>query len=196
MSALRRSALAFLLLAPAAALAQEPAPPPAAQAPEQTRAERLDTLFAELRREGDAAKAEAIANRIQAEWDRSGSATLDLLMARAAQAVGRQDGAAALDMLDQTIVLDPSYAEAWNRRATLHYAQDRPRQSMRDVAEVLRREPRHFGALLGMGAMLEEAGRRREALEAFERALAVYPALKAAQDAAARISDALAGERA
>ena len=180
-------------------VAVEPiAPPavPAAPAPAPTRAERLDGLFGELRRESDAAKAEAIAARIQREWQDSGSATLDLLMGRAAQAAARKNEAAALDLLDQTIALDPGYAEGWNRRATLHFAENRYALSLADVAETLKREPRHFGALAGMGAMLEEMGRRREALAAFERVLAVYPAMKPAQDAAARLADALAGDRA
>ena len=203
------AALALLAASAAAAGAQETASPlpgvsaepPAPLArdvpsPAATQAERLDALFAELRREGDGAKAEAIAARIQREWQDSGSATVDLLMGRAAQAIARKNGAAALDLLDQTVVLDPDYAEGWNRRATLHYAENRYRLSLADVAEVLKREPRHFGALAGMGAMLEEMGRRREALATFERVLAIYPAMKPAQDAAARLADALAGERA
>ncbi|WP_062017683.1 tetratricopeptide repeat protein [Aureimonas sp. AU4] len=194
-------ALAALLLGSPAALAQpaaapaaEPPAAPAPTKPEPSRQERLDALFVELKREPDADKAKAIAERIQALWSQSGSATVDLLMDRAATAMGKKDEAAALDLLDQVIVLDPDFAEAWNRRATLHYAANRYGASIRDVEEVLKREPRHFGALMGLGAMQQELGRNRQALDAFARALAVYPALKEAQDAVLRISDELAGQ--
>ncbi|SDO30526.1 Tetratricopeptide repeat-containing protein [Aureimonas jatrophae] len=162
--------------------------------PEPSRRERLDTLFAELKREPETDKAKTIADRIQALWSQSDSATVDLLMDRSATAIGKKDEAAALDLLDQVIVLEPDYAEGWNRRATLHYAANRYGASMRDVEEVLKREPRHFGALMGLGAMQEELGRNRQALDTFSRALSVYPALKAAQDAVLRISDELAGQ--
>ncbi|WP_279480949.1 tetratricopeptide repeat protein [Aureimonas sp. SK2] len=171
-------------------VASEAATPPA----DETREARLDRLFAELRREPDAEKATAVANQIQGVWLDSGSATVDLLMERAGQAVARKDAGAALDLVDQAIVLQPDYAEAYNRRATLHYTQNRYALSIADVEETLRREPRHFGALTGLGAMLEELGRKREALEAYTRALTLYPTLKAAQDAAARIAEEMSGE--
>lgn len=161
-----------------------------------TPAERLDTLFEQLRREPDAAKAGEIATLIQAQWLRSGSATIDLLMSRAAEAAAKKETAAALDLLDQTIVLSPGYAEGWNRRATVNYSENRYDLSMADVEETLRREPRHFAALTGLATMQEELGQRRRALETYLRVLAIYPALKEAQDAALRLSDELAGERA
>ncbi|MBB3997470.1 hypothetical protein [Aureimonas pseudogalii] len=183
-------AIAPPALPPALPVPTDPARPAA------SRAERLDTLFAELKREADPDKAGVIAARIQAEWLDSGSATIDLLMGRAAQAASRKDMAAALDLLDQTIVLAPDYAEGWNRRATLQYGADRFDLSIADVEATLKREPRHFGALAGLATMYEELGRRREALATYERALAIYPALKAAQDSVIKLADELAGERA
>lgn len=175
---------------PATGANSSPAAPPVAE----TREARLDGLFERLKREADAGKATGIANEIQSVWLESGSATVDLLMLRATQAIARKDAAAALDFTDQAIVLDPDYAEAYNRRATLHYTQNRYALSMADVEEVLKREPRHFGALTGLGAMLEELGRDREALDAYSRALAIYPTLKAAQDAAGRLAEELSGQ--
>ncbi|RIY00920.1 hypothetical protein D3218_10985 [Aureimonas flava] len=180
--------------APPPGVATPPEVPPEAPAADETPQARLDRLFAELKREPDAEKATAIANRIQAAWLESGSATVDLLLLRSTQAIARKDAAAAFDLVDQAIVLDPDFAEAYNRRATLHYTQNHYARSMADVEETLRREPRHFGALAGLGAMLEELGRDREALEAYGRALAVYPTMKAAQDAAARLAEKLSGQ--
>ena len=190
--------LAFATL-PAGAQGQAtpPAPPkPAAEALPSDHAGRLDALFARLKREQDPARAETLANQIQAEWRESGSATTDLLMQRAASAVAAKNMAAALDLLDQAIVLQPTFPEAWNRRATVHYAQDRYGLATADVEETLKREPRHFASLMGLAAMQEEMGRDRQALQTYLRVLDIYPALKDAQDAALKLSDALAGERA
>ncbi|KTR03262.1 hypothetical protein NS365_18975 [Aureimonas ureilytica] len=195
--------LALLALAALPAWAQgeatppaPPAPQPAAEALPSDHAGRLDALFARLKREQDPARAETLANQIQAEWQASGSATTDLLMQRAASAVAAKNMAAALDLLDQAIVLQPTFPEAWNRRATVHYAQDRYGLATADVEETLRREPRHFASLMGLAAMQEEMGRDRQALQTYLRVLDIYPALKDAQDAALKLSDALAGERA
>jgi tetratricopeptide (TPR) repeat protein len=157
---------------------------------------RLDALFARLKKEGDPKRAETIANQIQAEWLQSGSATIDLLMQRATQAVAAKNTASALDLLDQAIVLRPDFAEAWNRRATVHYAEDRYALAIADVEEVLKREPRHFASLMGLAAMQQEFGRDRDALQTYTRVLSLYPALKDAQDAVAKLSDELAGDRA
>ena len=112
------SLLALFAFATLPALAQEPAgspapkpPQPAAEALPSDHAGRLDALFLRLKREEDPARAETLANQIQAEWQDSGSATTDLLMQRAASAVASKNMAAALDLLDQAIVLQPAFPE-------------------------------------------------------------------------------------
>ena len=194
----------FFLASPTAALAQGASPSPPQSAEQMVPSppspadhqKRLDDLFSRLKREPDATKAEQIANEIQAEWLQSGSATLDLLMQRSAQAASQKNIAAALDLLDQAIALFPDFPEAWNRRATIRYGEDRYDLSIADVQATLKREPRHFGAMMGLAVMEEELGRNRSALETYSRILAIYPAFKDAQDAALRLADELAGERA
>lgn len=159
-----------------------------------THAKRLDALFAQLKREASGAKAGIIANRINAEWAASGSATVDLLVQRATLAMAKEDNAAAFDFLDQAIILDPTYAEAWNRRATLNYTTSSYGKSLDDIRATLRLEPRHYGALMGLAAIFEETGRKPQALATYSRVLAIYPTLKSAQDAAGRLSDELAGQ--
>jgi tetratricopeptide (TPR) repeat protein len=153
----------------------------------------IDDLFAELRKEPSADKARAIASRIERHWRRSGSATIDLLMMRAAEAMSEKNSAAARDLLDQALVLAPDYAEAWNRRATLSFTTDEWGKSLADIEQTLSREPRHWGALMGLATILERTGHKDKALEAYLQVLAVYPALKSAQDAAGRLSDELVG---
>lgn len=158
-------------------------------------AEKLDNLFTRLKRTRNADAAQAIAAEIWAVWNDSGSATIDFLMRSADMATAKNETATALDYLDEAIALRPGYAESWNRRATLHYKTGNYDKSMADIAKVLIREPRHFGALSGMAAILEETGSDAAALAVWEKVLDVYPANRDAQDHVKTLSDKLAGSK-
>jgi tetratricopeptide (TPR) repeat protein len=157
--------------------------------------QRLDTLFAELKRQGDQDKAREISNRIRVEWQDSGSATVNLLMQWASKAVETNREASALDIFDQVITLAPHYVEGWNQRATLHYKMSNYRKSMSDINQVLALEPRHFGALAGMAAILTSSGEDELALRAWEQFLEIYPADRMAQEQLGALEEKLAGNR-
>ena len=159
----------------------------------EAQAERLDMLFGELARTSSAAEARLVEGRIWSEWMRSGSSTIDLMMGWAARAAQSGDHGVAFDYLDQVIVLVPDYAEAWNRRATLHFMRGDYVKSVRDIEETLEREPRHFGALSGLGQIMLRQDRPRLARDAFRRTLSIYPANRAAQQALAELEDELTG---
>jgi tetratricopeptide (TPR) repeat protein len=189
--------LVFFLTAPAAVNAQTAAPSAASVEPAdrlQTSEERLDELFAELKRAKNEHAAERIVARIAEEWSKSGSATIDLLMQWAQEAMDGEEYAAALDFLDQVVTLAPDYAEGWNRRATLHFAMDDYGKSMADIARTLRLEPRHFGAMSGMATIFQNTGRDEAALRAYERLLEVYPMMRSAQTEVGELIDDLTGE--
>jgi len=157
-------------------------------------AQRIDALFADLKRESNERAAQRIAERITTEWRRSGSASIDLMMQWAGKAAEEKKFDVALDFLDQVTTLKPDYAEGWNRRATVHFAMENYAKSMSDIERTLRLEPRHFGALNGMAEILKEHGYKRQALGAFERILAVYPMMRSAQREFSELSDELAGQ--
>ncbi len=182
--------LSILLLAVTPALAGDAGPVPAAA----TQQGRLDGLFSELSRERNEIAAGRIAESIQREWAKSGSDTVDLLMVHATRAMKNEKPDVALDLLDQVIMLEPGYAEGWNRRATVHFMLKDYAKSMADIARTLELEPRHFGALAGMANILRASGEDELALKAFQQALAVYPMMRAAQKAVAEIADKVAGE--
>jgi tetratricopeptide (TPR) repeat protein len=185
-------ALPLLILTAAAAPPDGPQTSPlAAVSPSQ----KLDTLFAELKRIRDPEKAQGVAGDIWAVWNTSGSATVDLMLRSADMAVSKQQYGAALDYLDEAIALKPAYAESWNKRATLHYKTGNYERSMADIAQVLLREPRHFGALSGMAAILEDGGQDAAALGVWERVLDVYPANRDAQGHVRTLSEKLAGNK-
>ena len=178
----------------AAQTGDEKQPDSAAIEAPQTRSERLDGFFSQLKREAGPAPAKRIADSIWTEWGRSGSATADQLMVWANEAIRDKRHYTALDLLDPVTVLMPDYAEGWNRRATLHYAMNNHSKSMADINRVLELEPRHFGALMGMAAILTAAGRNEAALGAYVKVLEVYPAMREAQVKVGELSDELAGD--
>ena len=142
------------------------------------RSKNLDFLFEALKVAPDADSAKLVENRIWALWFTSGSDTADLLMSRVKTAADDKDVKLALQLLDAIIDLKPDYVEAWNRRATLHFTNKDYGKSLADIRQVLAREPRHFGALTGLGVIMQELGEDKLALEAFRRALAVNPHLQ------------------
>jgi tetratricopeptide (TPR) repeat protein len=172
-----------------------PAAAPKAGNPlESAHAKRLDKLFSELKRERNEHVADRISRQIWQQWLDSGSATVDLLMQWANDAIQTKKYPVALDFLDQIIALDPSYAEGWNRRATVHYMMGDYTMSMADIDKTLQLEPRHFGALAGMAEILKDTGRKELALKAYERALQVYPMMRSAQSAVETLTQDLAGQ--
>ena len=141
-------------------------------------AEVLDRLFAQLREAGDENTAAVLENAIQTLWLRSGSPTADLLMKQASDAMNKNNYGAALILLDAIVELNPDFAEGWNRRATLHFLRRDFVTSLSDIDRVLELEPRHYGALSGLGSILQQKGDGRKALKALRRARQINPTLK------------------
>ena len=153
----------------------------------------LNTLFEALKIAPDETSAKAIEDRIWALWLVSGSDTCNLLMARVKTATDDKDLDLAVKLLDAVIELKPDYVEAWNRRATVYYLKQDYAHSLADIAEVLAHEPRHFGALSGLGLILQEIGDDKHALEAYRRALALDPHLENIPDVIKTLTDKVEG---
>ncbi|MEQ1936716.1 hypothetical protein ABMA46_00525 [Mesorhizobium sp. CN5-321] len=171
--------------------ARDVAPP---QATPGTRAERLDKLFADLKRERNEKAAERIANQIYMVWNDSGSASVDLMMQWAQKAIQDQKFDVAMDFLDEVVTLQPDFVEGWNRRATVNFLMKNYAKSMADIDRVLELEPRHFGALSGLAQIMADTGRKEQALKAWQRVLDIYPMLRNAQQQVSTLSEDLAGE--
>lgn len=146
-------------------------------------ADTLDTLFSKLKKARSSEAAKSINQAIQLRWLESGSDTVDLLMQRAMQAMETKDYPLSLDILDSVIDLKPTFAEGWNKRATVYYLMQDFGRSMGDIEQTLQREPRHFGALSGLASIFRSLGRDRDALEIYEKTLEIHPRLKNVQKA-------------
>jgi tetratricopeptide (TPR) repeat protein len=138
----------------------------------------LDFLFGALKAAPDEASAKHVEARIWALWMQTPSDTAGLLMMRARAAMDAQQMDVALKLLDAVVKLRPDYVEGWNRRATLYYLKNDYAHSLQDIEQVLVREPRHFGALAGLGMIMQDLGDEKRALDAFRKALAVNPHLE------------------
>jgi tetratricopeptide (TPR) repeat protein len=203
-----RSACSAVVLAavitamPVVALAQDPATPAAKQKklpeapgklPKPDRTRGLDFLFGALKAAPDEASAKHVEARIWALWMQTPSDTAALLMVRAKAAMDAQKMDVALKLLDAVVKLRPDYVEAWNRRATVYYLQNDYTHSLEDIEQVLVREPRHFGALAGLGMIMQDLGDDKRALDAFRKALAVNPYLDKVPELVKTLSEKVEG---
>jgi tetratricopeptide (TPR) repeat protein len=152
----------------------DPAP---AEKPKVDRTHNLEFLFQALKAAPDRETARLVESRIWAQWLASGSDTADLLMTRVRTAIEQKDPDLAMKLLDAIVELKPDYVEGWNRRATLFFEQHDYGRAMSDLAHVLTLEPRHFGALTGLGMILQDVGDDKQALQVLRRALDVDPHL-------------------
>jgi tetratricopeptide (TPR) repeat protein len=153
----------------------------------------LDFLFGALKAAPDQASAKHVEGRIWALWTQTQSDTAMLLMTRAKTAIEKKQPDVALKLLDKVVKLKPDYVEGWNRRATIYYLQNEYAKSMSDIREVLVREPRHFGALAGLGMIMQELGDDKRALDAFKKALEINPYLEKLPDMVKTLTEKVEG---
>jgi tetratricopeptide (TPR) repeat protein len=157
------------------------------------REHNLEFLFGALKAAPDEETAKAVEQRIWALWIISRSDTANLLMARVQKAIEEKDLDLAVTLLDAIVKIKPDYIEAWNRRATIYYMKKDYGHSLAYIREVLKLEPRHFGALTGLGLILQDIGDDKQALEVFRRALAVYPKLERIPDVVKTLQEKVEG---
>lgn len=174
----------------AAAQSGVPASPPPAAAPESPEASleaRLDLLFDRLA-VAEEGERERIDQEIRRIWARSGSDTADLLLLRGREALEKGDHVRALHHLTALVEIAPGFAEGWNTRATAFFARGDLTLALLDIERVLELEPRHYGALSGLGIILEQIGREAEALAALREARRLNPGLPRVGDAIDRLA--------
>ena len=136
---------------------------------------RLDALFNRLQTTDDAGDAASVTNLIWAIWHQSSDDRINELMHRGLAQMSARDYPGAVHTFGEIIGHEPGFAEAWNKRATVHYLMGDYRASVKDIDKTLELEPRHFGALSGLGLIMAAMGNEEAAISAFEATLAVHP---------------------
>lgn len=186
------AAVAAAFVWPAAAdeagVTDRPAEAPARPSPE----EELVLLMTALA-DPAAANPEKIAERIIELWSLSGSDTADFLLRRGRDAMNRSDLPAAIDHLSALIDHAPDFAEGWNARATAYFMREDLALSLSDVEQAIRLNPQHFGALAGLGIILEQLGEEALALKAFRSAFALNPHEERVREAIDRLAPKVDG---
>src|SRR5512139_458931 len=157
------------------------------------RTHNLDFLFGALKVAPDDVTANAIEERIWALWTVSRSDTANLLMTRVKTAIEAKDLELAVKLLNSIVKVKPDYVEAWNRRATIYYMKKDYGRAVADIREVLKREPRHFGALAGLGLIMQDVGDNKHALEVYRRALDLYPRMERIPDLVKTLQEKVEG---
>jgi tetratricopeptide (TPR) repeat protein len=155
--------------------------------------DRLDALFADLA-ESDESSSRRIEREIWAEWSKSGSPAMDLLLQRGRDAMGEGDLEAAIEHLTALTDHAPDFAEGRNALATAYFQTGDFGPSIEEIARTLALNPRHFGALSGLGTIFEELGDDARALEAYKAALAIHPHLDNVEAAIERLQTAADGQ--
>jgi len=161
-----RSGLAILLVAlallAAPALADQKDP-------------RLDALFDKLKSAPSDTEAREAEQQIWQIWIENKNPEIERLMRQGIAAMNEDDTEEALDDFDQVVKYDKDFAEGWNKRATVEFATGDYTASVADIERTLALEPRHFGALSGLGQIYLALDRKAGALKAFRAALAINP---------------------
>jgi tetratricopeptide (TPR) repeat protein len=147
----------------------------------------LDRLFQELKTTPDGDDARGLEARIWAIWMRSDDDEVNRLMEAGTLAMQASQYDAALAAFNRIVDKAPDFAEGWNKRATVFYLMGNYPASLADIARTLKLEPRHFGALSGLGLVDVQLDRLDDALAAFEKALAIDPHLGAARSNAEQL---------
>jgi len=140
---------------------------------------RLNALFERLQATDDGIEARAIEATIWHIWIEADDPAADALMMQGIAAMNGGDLRTALAAFDAVTRQVPDFAEGWNKRATVYYLMGRHDASVQDIARTLALEPRHFGAISGLGLIYTASGQDAEALRTFERALTIHPHMDA-----------------
>ncbi|MGI9437508.1 MAG: tetratricopeptide repeat protein [Geminicoccaceae bacterium] len=156
---------------------------------------RLTPLFQMLRLTSDPNEARAVEQEIWEIWLEIEDPSMREHLERGIGAMVRQDLFLALTHFDQLVKDAPGFAEGWNKRATIHYFLGNFDASVRDIQQTLALEPRHFGALSGLGLIYDRLEKPAAALRSFEAALEIYPLLSYPKQRADELRDQLAGDK-
>nr|AQQ75347.1 hypothetical protein [uncultured bacterium] len=156
---------------------------------------RLAALFERLAVTDDAREGALLQSVIWSLWMRSGDPKIDALMARGIAAMEGRDLAAAEAAFTEIVEKRPDFAEGWNKRATVRYLARNFLGSIADIEQTLKLEPRHFGALSGLGLVYLAMGRDEAALEAFKRAHALAPHLPGGDEQIRELEGRIKGRR-
>jgi tetratricopeptide (TPR) repeat protein len=156
---------------------------------------RLPDLFAILGDEGEPLRSQNTEREIWSIWTKHEDEGINNLMVHGAQMMGAGKFDEALKSFNLIVATKPDFAEGWNKRATVHYLMGAYAASVRDIEATLVLEPKHFGALAGLGLIYRAIGKPKAAMKAFRKTLEIYPWSVGAQLQIEQLQEELKGEK-
>lgn len=156
-------------------------------------AKNLDKLFEELAHAEHPITANQIEGEIWRAWLESDDEKVDEELRAGMREMSSGNFEESIDHFTKVIEMDPDFAEGWNKRATAYFYNNQPAKSMKDIQKTLSLEPRHFGAISGMGLIFLQWGDERGALNAFEQVLKINPMAGTANAEVDRLRKKLGG---
>jgi tetratricopeptide (TPR) repeat protein len=145
--------------------------------------------------DSDAQVRQAAEGAIWQVWGRSGDQATDREFERGLTQMQRRELPAAVETFSRVIGMKPDFAEGWNKRATVYFLLGDDDMSLKDCAEVLKRNPRHFGVLAGYGQIYVRKGDLERALDYYQRALAINPNMEGVRNSIVLIEKILVERR-
>jgi tetratricopeptide (TPR) repeat protein len=155
---------------------------------------RLARLFDALKAAQSPDAAHVLETQIAQIWAETSDPQTRQLMGKGLSLMADDEDEAALKVFDAMVAQAPNFAEGWNKRATVEFLLSDYNASLADIAHTLKLEPRHFGALAGLGQVELALGNKNAALDAFNQALAIDPYLGDVGEMAERLKKELAGK--
>ena len=155
---------------------------------------RLPALFERMRSTADPVEARGAEAEIWRIWIESGRDDVDALMREGTVAMQEGRVVEAIGHFGRIVEMAPDFAEGWNKRATAYYLNGDLGESVRDIQRTLALEPRHFGAIAGMGLIFMRRGDPLGALDAFEAVLEIHPHSRGARYRVERLRRVLRGQ--
>ena len=137
--------------------------------------QRLNYLFDKLAITKDQQEIETLTNQIWKIWHEIDDPKMTRAFETGVQMMNLGFHSRAIDYFDKVIMEIPNFAEAWNKRATAHFMMGNFDLSMRDISKTLELEPRHFGALDGMGLIFIHLDQPEKAIDIYDKMLEIFP---------------------
>jgi len=142
---------------------------------------KLDKLFNELKKNIPSLSSE-IAQQIWILWSTHPTdQKLTALLNDGSKLVQDKQLNRAIEVFTEAIEMDPSWAEAWNKRATVYYMIGEFQKSQDDINKVLELEERHFGALAGQGMVNIQLKNYEKAILSYKKAKEIYPSMQSSE---------------
>ena len=154
--------------------------PPAFSVSADQKDSRLEGLFQNLRNAAGMKEASSLENRIWQIWMQHHNPVIRDSLPEGVSAMSRRNYSEALKHFSLLTRIEPEFAEGWNKRATVLYLMGRYGESEADVYKTLLLEPRHFGALSGMGLIRIARKDWGGAVNALESGLKIHPNMQGA----------------